>query len=481
MITIIARKECKELLRDGRFWLAAAVLMLLLGFAFLTGSQNYREAIHQHAHMQQTERERWLNQGNKNPHSAAHQGIFVFRPQILLGAADPGIDPYVGRAVHLEAHRQRLFRYRPAEDAHSSRRFGELTAAAILQKLIPLFVILLSYAAFVGEREGGTLRQLLSLGVRPHQVAWGKTLGLTLPLSMLLIPAAVAGAIALLFHSPIGPAVALTPRFILMTGVYLLYFAIFVGITLVVSAVASSSRQALAVLLGIWFVACVMFPPMVTDFAQRVYPAPGALDFGAALREGKLTLPVWYEQLGSVERRLLKQYGVSRTEELPVDAQGMAMVEEEDDFNRVQDRLFGDLYQAYRSQNRLAQFATMLNPALAVQSLSMGLAGTDLEQHLDFALAAERYRQKMVQLMNRDIAVNGLEKNRTPVAFPGLLAKSYQPGRELWETVPPFTYTFFNSGRVLSNYRISLVFLVLWTLVVAACGVRLISRLKEGS
>ena len=95
----------------------------------------------------------------------------------------------MGVAVWLEAHKQNDFRYRPAQDATAVARFGELSAAAVLQLLVPLLIILLGFSAFAGERDLGTLRQLLSLGVRPRDLAAGKALGVASALGLLLVPA----------------------------------------------------------------------------------------------------------------------------------------------------------------------------------------------------------------------------------------------------------------------------------------------------
>jgi ABC-2 type transport system permease protein len=250
------------------------------------------------------------------------------------------------------------------------------------------------------------------------------------------------------------------------------------SIALYVSAKASTARRALVTLFGLWFVACLLAPPLATDLGQRLYPAPTALEFAAALREGKMTLPIWYEQLGGVERRLFAQYGTKNVEELPVSANGIAMVEEEDDFNRVQEEHFGRLYRAHRDQNRVYRWAGLLAPSIAVHSLSMGLAGSDFDQHADFALQAEAYRRDLVQTMNRDLIQNDFERNRTAIRIPGLVGKTYQPGRELWEKVPPFTYSFRSVASVLTTHAPSLASLGLWLLLAVAAAARSVSRLE---
>src|ERR1700741_4714890 len=68
----IARKEFIETSRDGRFRWAAGFFFVLLLLSLLAGWLRYAGVNELHAEAQQAERERWLNQGAKSPHSAAH-------------------------------------------------------------------------------------------------------------------------------------------------------------------------------------------------------------------------------------------------------------------------------------------------------------------------------------------------------------------------------------------------------------------------
>jgi ABC-2 type transport system permease protein len=137
MITRIAKKEFTEMLRDGRFrWLSIVVLGLLAS-ALVMGWRHQSDVSEQHALARRGTRDHWLRQGEKNPHSSAHYGIYAFKPAMSLAAIDPGVDPYVGVSAWLEAHRQNQLEFRPAQDATAVQRFGELTAATVLQLLIP--------------------------------------------------------------------------------------------------------------------------------------------------------------------------------------------------------------------------------------------------------------------------------------------------------------------------------------------------------
>src|SRR5689334_23438397 len=145
MVATIVAKEAKEIVRDGRFRWAAGIVLGLLIAAVALGWQHYREVNAQHVEAQRATRNQWLTQGIKNPHSAAHYGVYAFKPKLPLSLVDQGIDSWTGVAAWLEAHKQNEFKYRPAQDATAVQRFGELTGASVLQLLIPLVIILLTF------------------------------------------------------------------------------------------------------------------------------------------------------------------------------------------------------------------------------------------------------------------------------------------------------------------------------------------------
>ena len=93
LIATIARKEATEMWRDGRFrWGSATVLILLIA-SLLGGWRHYAEMSRQLSAAKDEQRELWLNLPARNPHSAAHQGIYAFKSLMPLSAVDHGIDP----------------------------------------------------------------------------------------------------------------------------------------------------------------------------------------------------------------------------------------------------------------------------------------------------------------------------------------------------------------------------------------------------
>lgn len=460
----IAYKEVLETLRDGRFRWAAGLVGILLLIALAAGARQFLDLRAQHEAAKAETREHWLQQGKKNPHSAAHYGVYAFKPKTALSLLDQGVDPYTGVAAWLEAHKQNDFRYKPAQDANTLARFGNLSSAVILQALIPLVIILLGFSAFAGEREQGTLRQLLSLGVPPAQLAWGKALGVGASLALIAVPAALLGSAALVLAGSNGDYGAAWPRFAGMALSYLLYFVMFIALSLAVSARMKTARGALVLLLGFWVVNALLSPRVAASLSQRVHPAPGAFQFARNIEldlarhsdghdAGKHTAKLLAETL--------QKYQVSKVEDLPVSFIGIRLEDGEAQGNKVYDARFGELWDDYEKQGRFQEGLGVVAPFLAIRSASMGYAGTDFSQHRHFASAAEQYRRYFIDVINQDIVKRAGNKS------------VYLRGEDLWGQIRDFEYELPGAAWVTQQRAISLAVLAAWTL--ASLGLLVIS------
>ena len=460
MVGTIARKELVEMTRDGRFRGAAIVVVVLLFAALITGWRHWRDTSALHAAAARATRADWLAQPAKNPHTAAHYGIYAFKPKPPLALVDRGVDSYVGSYTLLEAHRQNEFRGRPAQDATPAARFGEWTAASVLQLLVPLLIVMLAFPAFAGERDRGTLRQLASLGVPPPQLAMGKALGSAAALGLLLVPATILGALGLVLAG--GEAdldhMSTLPRVALLTGGYLLYFALFLALALVISARARSARSALVLLLAFWSANALAAPPLAASIARALHPTPTAMGFSLGVERALLTDP---HGLGNAQRAaqfrdsVLRAYGVTHVDSLPVNFAGLTLEEGERHGARVFDAQYGALHEQWRAQERVRAALAIGAPLLAIRALSMAIAGTDFEQHRDFQMAAERYRRDLVQRMNRGVTAGSRSAD-------GLRTSA---DSTLWATVPPFVYRMPSVRAVLANQWGNLSVLAAWAVM----------------
>ena len=123
MIGTIARKEFIEIVRDGRFRWVAAIMVLLLLTAMLAGKQRYDAYAATQLAAQGSSNAQWLDQGDKNPHSAAHYGNYAFKPLGPLGFFDGGMA--VGHLVR--------FRHETVEAGRHREQVGAGALDLVLQ------------------------------------------------------------------------------------------------------------------------------------------------------------------------------------------------------------------------------------------------------------------------------------------------------------------------------------------------------------
>lgn len=429
MWTIIARKELLEISRDGRLRALALSLLLLSGVSLALGLSNARTQARAVAEASAMDRSQWLTQDPKSPHAAAHFGVWAYRPRPLTAAIDEGLDAFLGVGLWLEAHKQNDLRFRPARDETAVVRFGRASVALSLGLLLPLLITALCAPIFSREREAGTLRLLWSLGVSPTQVALGKAAGTCAALLLLVGPLLLLAALGLVLYD----GLALLPRFALLAGAWTLYLLGFLLLSLTVSALARRPSAALAALFLLWAAQVMVLPRALADLSRTVYAPPTSAAFQARIKEELERGPSGHDsadaRLQQLKERLLRQYGVKRVEDLPLNFDGAALQLGEEVGNEVFDRNYGALHALFQQQRKLEERLGVLVPLVPVRSLSMALCGTDLSHHIHFVNAAEKHRRLLVKIMNDAMTYGWKSGDWESTAGP-----------EVWAKVPAFHY-----------------------------------------
>ncbi|MDF7815824.1 DUF3526 domain-containing protein [Hymenobacter sp. YC55] len=468
MMDSIAQKEFVSTLRDRRFAVLSVLVLALLLAATLVGRASYRTLQQERQLAQGTVNEQFRNQPARHPHRVAHYGSFAFRPKSGLSLLDTGVDSFTGSAVYLEAHQQNSVNFSQAQQSGSLLRFGEMTVAFVLQLLVPLLIIFLCFGAFTQERETGTLKLLLSQGVTLRQVAWGKIWGYSQAVALVVTPALALAAALLFTGEEFSSGVDLVARltlFVLGYGVY--FFLIVVG-AVVVSAKQASSRAALVTLLGFWILGCIILPKATANLGASLYPTTTKAQMDAEVHEeaqhGINGHDPQDKRSAELKAALLKKYGVDTEEKLPVSLAGLQMAAGEEYSAKVYQQHFAALNATYERQNRLSDWAGLLNPYQAIRPLSMGLAGSDFAHYVHFQQAAETYRYNLVQRLNQLQADMGYgDKERRLDA-------------STWRQLPVFTYQAPPLRWVLPQLLLPIMALLLWAGLLSWLGLRLISK-----
>ena len=445
----------------NRVAVVAIVLTLLLSLVAMLTSLAHRDAnAAMRARFQAEADQRFDGQPARHPHRVVHYGHFVFRVPPPLAAFDPGVDAYTGNSIFLEGHRQNSANFGDVRQSSLLARFGALTPAFVLQILAPLVLIFVGFGVFVREREAGTLRQAMAQGLRAREMVAGKLLALLIAAALLGAP----GALALIWLVAAEGAPA-HPALVLAMG-YAGYLAIWAAVVVFVSARAATSRGALLMLLSLWAGVAILIPRVVPDFVAAARPTPTRLETDIAIQRDLRRLGDSHNpddpHFAAFKASVLKHYGATRVEDLPVNYRGLVAIEGERLSALLFERYATQLARAQRDQSDLVLIAAAISPTIALRDLSMRAAGTDLAAHRRFLAQAEAYRYGIVQRLNR-LQAEALtydddgKRNSDPEA-----ARRVRIDARNWQALPDFTYRPADPGAQVRAAAPAAAWLALW-------------------
>jgi ABC-2 type transport system permease protein len=244
-----------------------------------------------------------------------------------------------------------------------------------------------------------------------------------------------------------------------------------VGLALLVSMLASSSRIALVILLACWIGNCLIVPRLAADLSERLYPTPDGEAFQRAIeremKDGVDGHDPSSARTEELKQQVLKQYGVSKVEDLPVNFTGLALQAGEEYGNHVYDRRYAELWGLYERQQRVHRALTLFAPLNALRPLSAGLAGTDFAAHRHFAVAAEHYRRLLNKQMNETLAYQSRSDG-----------KAFKADASLWQSTPQFSYAAPGLKSDLQQQFWHLGLLLAWLTVLWIAALRTARRLR---
>ncbi|MFY9351079.1 DUF3526 domain-containing protein [Sphingobium sp.] len=446
----IARKDWREFVRDRRLLVMAALMVLLSLAAVMTAYARVAAYEADRVATERRDRVTWESQGERNPHSVAHFATWALRPLTPLAVLEPGVTPYAGAAIWMEAHNQNGARARAIDDAAIAFDLGTFSVAWVLQTIVPLLIFVIAAGLVARERERGTLALLLIGGADARGLLPRKLGGLARIALLLAAPVLAAGIAAALLAGAVDPL-----RLALWTLAYILFFGIVATAAVAVSALARTVSGAMLILIGLWCVAVLLAPRAGVAIAQATAPTPAPDAFWSALRTDLAKAPDPFEDK-AFEAAVLQRYGVGKVEDLPVSFAGLQLDESEKHGAVVFDRHFGRLAAIHAEQRAAMRWASLLSPVPALENVSTALAGTDGPHQLAFQNQAEAHRRAMIGALNRDMVEHGAGEDF-----------DYKAGSALWRATDEFRFHMPNVGATLRTIWLDLAILGAWALATA--------------
>jgi len=140
-----------------------------------------------------------------------------------------------------------------------------------------------------------------------------------------------------------------------------------------------------------------------------------------------------------------------------VNFDGLWAMKSEEHTNHLIDEHYAVLDRALGNSARFMAVASIISPTLAIDGVSMALAGSDLAHYTRFVHDAEAHRRMMVRLLNEDLA-----------RHPDARRAGYRAGAEVWASIPTFDYRHPDLWWAIRQANAPLTALVGWFLVAAS-------------
>ena len=268
MIWTIAKREFLDKILDFRVTISFIIAIVLTSVATIVSGEDY--LVRKAEYDKEVARQQSLL---NNAKVYSEYNPVVLYPPTPLCVFSHGIDIPTPITAEIVIYNVPFYSPRAAGLNPIMNMFDTLDILLVVRVLFSLLVILLTFDAFSGEKELGTLRQVLSNPTKRGSILLGKFFGTMMILGTVtcltfLFALIILGGFVGVFLS-MGEVI----RVGLIAGLTILYLAFFAGLGILGSIMLHRSAVSLAVLLLIWFFVAVFQPELntyiVSEFDDR--------------------------------------------------------------------------------------------------------------------------------------------------------------------------------------------------------------------
>ena len=342
----------------------------------------------------------------------------------------------------------------------------ELDWSFIIKIVFSLYVLLLGYHAISGEKEQGTLRQILSNSVGRMSLLIKKYVAIMLTV---LIPLVVGFLISLIIVSQTIPHILSLEnpfRMLLMLLLGLTYLSIFVFLSLLFSSLIHRSSLVLLVLLSCWILFAVIIPNVSGVLAQKFSDVPS--EYQTAKQVGPMIQEQVWGRIDRIKERV-KQGELKKEEEVKREAD-RAFEQGQDDLRKH----YASYENAMRRRANVAGNLSRLSPTALFQFASESIANSGIKREEQFVRDVRAYSEIYDDYIRQKVGkVVGTSfwSFSTNVLINGKSVFIQSPQPEEYEgdksDFPYFVESKPSIARSLRDALFDLAGLLLWNLVLA--------------
>lgn len=393
MIGLIIEKELREILGSTKFAISFGVCAILIVLAFYIGSRDYQVGVEQY----EAAKKENLRQKEGLTDWMMLRDNRIFLPPRPLASLVTGISNDIGRTVPIYSRGELVAEDSRFNDEPIFAIFRFLDINFVFQIVLSLFAILFAYDAINGEKERGTLRLTFSNAVPRDQYILGKIIGSLLGLGLpVLIPVLLGCLILVLMGIPMAASDWTSLGLLVLAG--LLYFGIFLTLSVLISSLTRRPSHSFLMLLVVWIFTVLIIPRSSVLIAGRAVDVPSVDDL--ASQKNRLRSQLWEE-----DRKRMNEFKPSNSEDPQetVKEFNKFMQEIADERDKKIMEFAGKLNEDRRNhqirQERLAFTLARISPSATLSLLAARLAGTSISLKQHFLNEAVDYQRAFAQFM----------------------------------------------------------------------------------
>ena len=272
MIRHFIYKEIVEGFGGPRFLITFLISLVLIVTSVYTGYQLYQSDMRWYATAKAENVKALTNLGTYA--ALKDTGTKAMRQPTRMSIFVRGVDSTIGKAATVNEEAGLVLRDSRFGLNPIFAVFGELDITFIVTIVMSLFALLFSYNAISGERELGTLKQILSNSVGRAPFIIGKSVGGLISLAMILFIPFLIALLMLMLLFGVSFTGDETIRLVLLATVLFAYLAVFYMLGMFMSALSRSSFISFLLCLFIWVLSVAIIPRIAVEAAGQLSPAP---------------------------------------------------------------------------------------------------------------------------------------------------------------------------------------------------------------
>lgn len=432
MFLTLIRRELLDNLMTFRFAAAVVIMLLLVVANTVVLIKDYEQRLADYNTAVKTHRQDLLRESKTYSYAMLGTwGMHVDRPPNPLSIFNTGLDKRLGNKITI-SHAFTPTIWDANKYAADNPLFNILTSidiVLIFQGILSLLALIFAYDAIAGDYEHGTLRLVLSHPVRRGYILFAKYIGAMI---CLLVPLLMSLLLMLILLTTSAMISLNTDDFLRIGGIVLtslVYLSLFYLIGMLISAITRRTSTALILSMFVWGFLVLVYPNLIltaVDTAPRTDTESAAyhqvkriweelerewkqfLHNDPVLSTGEWEAGIYGEMVDDPSRLVFYHLRHASGHFETIDAKFKPYVPHVQNYFRflgpltvstaerswlIRKSAFEKIYVQPANRGRML---LKFSPAGLYDAATEAWAGTDLNGTRDFFIAAQRYRQAII-------------------------------------------------------------------------------------